>query len=267
MKLLILLTAILGSIWLERMIRYRFRALPFFRDYFTTDLFYLIGALGLGAWMGNAYLAPVTAWVNEAVPLPRFIALELPLWASAPVALLLYDAAEYGVHRMLHGSDALWEIHKIHHSSRALDWLATFRSHVSEQVLRNLFGPALLFLLGFPLDAIALSTGLYAAFAVFNHSNTRINLRWIEPLMITPRLHRMHHFADASSQTNLGTVLTLWDRIFGTYDPRPLEADVLGVPDEVESYPQTWMRQFIEPPRRWFGRGSKAGADASAQDA
>jgi sterol desaturase/sphingolipid hydroxylase (fatty acid hydroxylase superfamily) len=267
MQLLVIMSTVLLCSILERFLRFRYRELPFFRDYFTTDLFYMICALGLGLSMGRMWLAPATLWFNAHVPLLRIFSLDFPLWMTLPVAVALFDLGEYVAHRLLHRVDALWEIHKIHHSSRSLDWLATFRSHASEQVIRNLLGPVFLLLIGFPLDATLLSTGIYAAFGVFNHSNTKLNLRWIEPFFITPRLHRMHHFADQSSQTNLGTVLTLWDWMFGTLDLRPLESETLGVPDEVETYPQTWGRQFMEPPRRWFGRGPSPSPEAFTKDA
>jgi sterol desaturase/sphingolipid hydroxylase (fatty acid hydroxylase superfamily) len=73
---------------------------------------------------------------------------------------------------------------------------------------------------------------------------------FLESILITPRLHRLHHVPETDS-CNLGTVFTFWDRLRGTL----MVADVgpetaLGVVDEIETYPQRWADQLIEPPKR-----------------
>jgi sterol desaturase/sphingolipid hydroxylase (fatty acid hydroxylase superfamily) len=139
----------------------------------------------------------------------------------------------------------------VHHSSPTLDWLATTRSHLLEQALRHGAAPLLPIAAGIPAGAVALAAGLFALVAVTNHSNLAPRLRWLEPVFVTPRLHRLHHVPE-SSERNLGVVLTLWDRLRGSF----LAADTptataLGVPGEVGAYPQSWPRQQLEPLRRW----------------
>ncbi len=251
---IILLSAIVGCVLTERTLRYRFRDAPFFRDYFTSDITYLLVAVGLGFWMGLTYITPLTEWIESQAQIPRLAQFDLPAWVLIPIGVVLVDLGNWLAHYWMHRSDMLWEMHKVHHSSRVVDWLATFRSHIGEQILRNVLGPAILIVIGFPLDVTLLSTGVYAAFAVFQHSNTRLNLRAIEPLLITPRLHRMHHVPGGTCQKNFGTVLTLWDRIAGTFEPAGPESEVFGVPGEVETYPQRWLPQMVEPLRRLITR-------------
>jgi sterol desaturase/sphingolipid hydroxylase (fatty acid hydroxylase superfamily) len=44
------------------------------------------------------------------------------------------------------------------------------------------------------------------------------NSRWLEYLVVTPRYHQVHHSnAAAHYRANMGSLLTIWDRIFGTY--------------------------------------------------
>lgn len=253
MRLLILFATILFCVVVERIARSRYREAPFFRDYFTTDLVYLATALGLGLWMATIYVGPMADWIESKLPIARIAYIDLPRWVLVPVALAHYDFGSWLTHFLLHRSNTLWELHKVHHSARVVDWLATFRSHVLEQVLRNVIPPAVLIVVGFPLDAILIAGGLYASFAVFNHSNTKLNLRWIEGVFVTPRLHRMHHLTGVTCQKNLGTVLTLWDRIFGTFESKESGESTYGVPGEAESYPQTWPRQFVEPIKRIGG--------------
>ncbi len=85
-----------------------------------------------------------------------------------------------GAHWLLHRVDALWEFHKVHHSSRTLDWLATFRSHLVEQVVRRLVAPLLLLVAGFPLDVIVAAAAIFTVWATFNHSNLRARLGPLE---------------------------------------------------------------------------------------
>ncbi len=252
MRLLILLSAIVLSIAIERSARFRFRDARFFRDYFTTDVVYLFSAVLLALGLANTFLAPLTAWFESAVVYPRLFDLDLPLWALVLLAVAAVDLGEFLTHYLLHRSDTLWEIHKIHHSSIVVDWLATFRSHFLEQILRNAVPPAALLLVGFPLDATLLAYGIYSAFAVFNHSNTRIPLGPLETLFITPRLHQMHHSSDKTSQMNFGTVFSVWDRMMGTLATVPDPGMRYGVPGEVNSYPQHWSKQHFEPFRRWL---------------
>jgi sterol desaturase/sphingolipid hydroxylase (fatty acid hydroxylase superfamily) len=57
---------------------------------------------------------------------------------------------------------------------------------------------------------------VFIAWAVYNHSNLRVGLGFLEHVLITPRLHRAHHLNDAPAR-NLGTVFTFWDRMRGTF--------------------------------------------------
>ena len=267
MKVLLLLTAIILTIALERSQRYGLLKRPFFRDYFTTDLLYLVIAIAFGIAVAALYLDPLSLWLKAHTTWPRIARIDLPLYVSAPLALLLLDFGNYLCHYALHRYDTLWEFHKVHHSAHTVDWLATFRSHALEQVLRNVLGPVFLLLIGFDIPSMAIASALYAAFAVFNHSNTKLNLRRLEPFFITPRLHQMHHHALGTTQKNLGTVVTLWDRAFGTYYPgQPLTA-LYGVPGEVDTFPQTFLPQFLEPIRRAKRKDAHAAPVSHANEA
>jgi sterol desaturase/sphingolipid hydroxylase (fatty acid hydroxylase superfamily) len=248
---------------LERLPGLRLRRAPFFRRGFGSDVLYLVTGFGAGASLAVAYVLEGSRWLEAALGIPRLGSAGLPLWATAPLALVALDLGNYAAHLLLHRVGALWEIHKVHHSSPALDWLATFRSHLLEQALRRLVAPLLLIALGVPLDALTVAYGVFLAFAIANHANLRLPLRALEPVFVTPRLHRLHHTPE-TSERNLGTVLSCWDRLRGTLalaDAAPGAA--LGVPGEVASYPQGFARQFAEPLVRLLG-GRRAGAPEAA---
>ena len=248
---------------LERVRRLRFRPLPVLRPGFASDVVYLLTGYVAGASLALVWVEIGSRLLGN-LGVPRLADARVPPAVCVPFALVALDLGNYAAHWLLHRVDVLWEIHKVHHSSRALDWLATFRSHLLEQALRRLLAPALLIVAGVPLDAVVIAAGLFLAWATLNHSNLGLrSLRFLEPLLVTPRLHRLHH-VPRTTERNLGTVFTVWDRLRGTLVVADLEPDVvLGVPGEVASYPQGWLRQLVDPAMRLRRR---TGATASEAD-
>jgi lathosterol oxidase len=264
MSFLLRLLVLVGPfVVLERFPRLQFRPAPLLRRWFASDVLYLCTSYAWNIGFAALYVAHASAWLEAELGLPRLSALELPIWAGAPLALLALDAGNYAAHYLLHRVGPLWEIHKVHHSSRTLDWLATFRSHLVEQGLRAVLGPLPAVLVGLPAPVVALAYASFAAHAIWNHSNLSPSFRFLEPLFITPRLHRLHHVPE-TTQCNLGAVFSFWDRLRGTLvaaEGGP--GAVFGVPEEVETYPQGWARQLVEPAVRWLRVGRRAAAPVS----
>jgi sterol desaturase/sphingolipid hydroxylase (fatty acid hydroxylase superfamily) len=229
---------------LERMPALRFRLLPSPRPFLTTDL----------AWYG---LAIVATAISVFLLRPLLVRLEigpirdgvanLPLGAKLLLGIVVFDFVSFAVHVGLHRSDALWHVHKVHHSTLYLDGFATTRTHMFENMLRFVPGQAVLFMLGMSAAVVAPVVAIAAIYGVSNHSNLGMNLRWIEALLVTPRLHRRHH-VPATTQHNFGAIFTIWDRCLGTLirtDTTPDER--YGVPGEIDSYPQRFLSAFRNP--------------------
>jgi lathosterol oxidase len=244
MDLLLFGTALMLLIAVERMPRLQLHASPFFRPFFVSDFWYLAtGAVLLSVVMRTQAL-PWAGIFSESI---RQTLADAPLMLTGGMALVLHDLGAYLSHIMLHRFTLLWEFHKVHHSSRALDWLATFRAHLCEHALRHLLSPVLLILLGFPLIAVGMASAVTGVWAALVHANLGGSWRWLEPVLISPRLHRLHH-VPATSTRNFGVFLSVWDRLGGTLATDPTAAlQPLGVPGAVERYPQTWPQQFVEP--------------------
>ena len=240
---------------IERLSSLQFREAPLLRPFFATDVgWYLSTALVTIAF------APLLERLPEAVHalgLRTLTSVDPPLWASVVIALVLYDLGAFAAHVVLHRIGWLWRLHKVHHSSRLLDWLATTRAHACEHLFRNIPTQAMLFAIGLPLTAIVLALVVYAGFATLGHSNLRLPLRRLEALFVTPRLHRLHHVPE-TTERNFGTVFSLWDRAFGSLVVRDADQnESLGVPGEESTYPQSWGRQLLEPFRWAAGVGSE----------
>lgn len=206
---------------LERIPALRLRESRFWRPYFATDVGWYLAVVTITVAFGPAFEG--LARVRADLGLPGLDSLGLPWAAQVVVALVLYDFGTFAAHVLVHHYDFLWRLHKVHHSSPVLDWLATTRAHGLEHLARGIPVQAALFALGVPVSAIATAIAIYAAFATLGHSNLRIDLAWLEWLFVTPRLHHLHH-APETTQRNFGTVFTIWDRLFdrltiGSADP------------------------------------------------
>ena len=229
---------------LERQPALRFRELSAPRRYLATDV----------AWYGVAIAAtavsvfafrPVLAELGLA-PI-RDALLGVPFLVKLLIGVVVFDLVSFLVHRCLHRYDALWNIHKVHHSTLELDGFATTRTHMIENGLRFVPGQALLFLVGMPVGVVTAAVAIAAIYGVSNHSNLGVNLTWIEPVLVTPRLHRRHH-VPSTTQTNYAAIFTIWDRLAGSLVRREtLAEERYGVPGEIDTYPQRFADAFREP--------------------
>ena len=246
-EILILVAAIVVLVTLERLPRVRRTALRVARPGSGADV-----ALGLVSHVAIGFAgALVVQLALESLGgagWPRPLA-QLPAAAAVAIAIVLVDLGNYVAHRILHRFDVLWHLHAVHHSSPELDWLASYRAHPLEMLFRRFAAPALLVLGGLPAHLAALVGAIYQVWIMFNHSNLGLDLRRLEWLLVTPRLHRAHH-APSTTQRNYGTLLTLWDRLFATAAPDPDPAEPTGVPGEVDTYPQSLGGLLAEPLRR-----------------
>jgi lathosterol oxidase len=157
----------------------------------------------------------------------------LPLLLQLPLVLVVADLAFYWVHRAAHRFPFLWRLHRLHHSNEALDWLASERLHLAEIVIVRAAVLIPLTLLGFSQTAVLVYVTFASFHAVFIHANFRPGLRWLEPFLVTPRLHHLHHATDAEAiDKNFAVHLPLLDRLFGTlFAPRdrwPTRTGVVG---------------------------------------
>ena len=243
---IIFIGTIVAAILAERLPSLRRRPLPLLRPHVITDAAFL-----LIVWLAIADLT--LRWVAAATDLvhvelgisalPRW-----PLAIEVVLALVLLDLGNYACHWLMHRVPALWRFHAVHHSSPSLDWLATFRSHPVEQLLRRALAPVLLIAAGMSPAAVGLASAIFLAWATLDHANVAIDLRALEAVLITPRLHHAHHVA-ATADQNLGTLFSVWDRLLGRLSTRPLAADaVLG--NGEPGYPQTFAALLRRPFRR-----------------
>jgi sterol desaturase/sphingolipid hydroxylase (fatty acid hydroxylase superfamily) len=96
-----------------------------------------------------------------------------------------------------------------------------------------------LVLLGFSSDAVFAFTLFELWLGLGSHVGVDTHNPWLDRVLVTPRTHRVHHSRKLSEAGNYGLLLTVWDRVFGTYVPPTVDAPALGLSEPAE-FPSTW---------------------------
>jgi len=172
----------------------------------------------------------------------------LPLVVQVLAIMLLADLAQYTIHRGFHRLPWAWPFHAIHHSSRALDWLAGSRLHVVDIIATRAVTMLPVLLIGFSQPALYIWLVIVAVQATLNHVNLRFDIPVLNQLIVLPRFHHWHH-AVAPVDKNFAVHFPWIDRLFGTYHMPPgewpPETGIAGDP-----VPPEFGRQLVWPFRR-----------------
>jgi sterol desaturase/sphingolipid hydroxylase (fatty acid hydroxylase superfamily) len=148
----------------------------------------------------------------------------LPRAVQIVVGVVVLDfSIGYLSHRLLHVWPALWRFHQVHHSDDFVDVTTTYRTHPVETVWRFLFAVVPVWVIGIAPAAVVIQRLLQATNGVIAHANIRLWApldRLLSGVWVTPNVHKIHHSRQLTeTNSNYGTILTLYDRLLGTYTP------------------------------------------------
>ncbi|MCC7030664.1 MAG: sterol desaturase family protein [Chitinophagaceae bacterium] len=156
----------------------------------------------------------------------------LTFWEQHPVLywVLLFFALDlcfYFEHRSEHFSRLLWAVHVTHHSSQEYNLTTGFRSSVFRPLVSCWFFVPLVFLGFRPLD-ILLMDAICQIYGIMVHTRYVKKMpAWFETFFVSPSHHRVHHASNIIYlDKNMGMVLIIWDRMFGTFQ-RELESETV----------------------------------------
>jgi len=168
----------------------------------------------------------------------------LALWLAIPLAFLINELAYYLDHRLAHRAGLLWAIHAIHHSSNEFNHTTAARGFIIDLKLKTLFSlPAAL--IGIEPVVFIAVTVLANAFGIWNHASWVPRLGWLDRVLMTPKMHKVHHANQPQYiDRNYSQVTLLFDYLFSstahideepnpglvkpTYDYNPLTAQFVG---------------------------------------
>jgi sterol desaturase/sphingolipid hydroxylase (fatty acid hydroxylase superfamily) len=194
------------------------------------------------------------AWTGaESFGLLHLVALPAPL--ELAVAFLFMDLTFYYWHRLNHQVPFLWRFHNVHHFDPDLDVSTAFRFHFGEIALSAGLRVVQVVLIGLSGWAFALYEVAFQANTLFHHSNLRLPIRverMLNRLLVTPRMHGIHHSQiEDETNSNYGVVLPWWDRLHRTLGLNvPQSAIVIGVPGYSEPGDNRFWHALTSPFRR-----------------
>jgi len=127
------------------------------------------------------------------------------------------DFMYYWLHRVDHFCRLFWAVHVTHHSSEEFNFTVGFRSSVFQPLYRFVYFIPLS-LLGFKALDILFMYSATQIYGILVHTQTVKKLGWIEYFLVTPSHHRVHHANNINYlDRNMGMVLIIWDKLFGTF--------------------------------------------------
>lgn len=162
--------------------------------------------------------------------------LEAPPWVVLALALVLLDLWHYGFHVLAHKAPVLWRFHVVHHHDESVQASSALRFHVGEICVQHAMALPVYVLLGVGLGHVVLYELVLVPVAMFHHANVRIPERLdrvLRLVVVTPRMHWVHHSRwQPETDSNYSAVLSVWDRVFGTFrlrrDPGTIDFGIDG---------------------------------------
>ncbi len=232
-----------------------------FCQYFVTPLIITpILLTSVGITLGTHHLLETLVGSRPAVTDSFW--LRMAVLASGVV---LQDGVNFVAHYYDHKLKFMWEFHKVHHASTFLIPLTNRRLHPVQAVFDNT--PQLLavgvwlglitYLLRMPIEdnmVLGMDAWFFAnllSFYHLRHSHIPMSYGWLENFVMSPAQHQLHHsYVTQHWDRNFGLLLSVWDKMAGTF-VRSAPHDVrLGLPAEYANDFNTLVKLYVTPLRK-----------------
>lgn len=208
----------------------------------------------VGSVLFGAAILLATEWSREnSIGLLYNLPSSVPAWIQFVIGLVLVDLWMYAWHRINHSVPLLWRFHAVHHSDREMDATSAVRFHTGEIVFSGIARLLVLPLLGISLPMLLVYELLLLPVILFHHSNLRVARSAdgaLRAVIVTPWMHWVHHSVRREeTNSNYGSVLSVWDRLFGSFRLRTEPSQIeLGLSEDASE--QSWrtlLGMFLRP--------------------
>lgn len=157
-------------------------------------------------------------------------------WWSFPLAFLMQDFLYYWFHRASHRVRWMWASHVTHHSSERLNFSTAFRQSLTYPISGMWAFWLPMAWVGFMPETILIVVGINLAYQFWVHTETVGKLGWVDHVIDTPSVHRVHHSRNPQYiDRNYAGILVIWDKLFGTYVEETEPCD-FGIVNQVHSF-------------------------------
>ena len=177
------------------------------------------------------------------------IGVNLPAWPlegllSFVAAFLLLDLVRYALHRAKHAVPLFWRFHAPHHSDPDIDFSTALRQHPVDFFVSSGIMWAVIAAFDVPVAEWATYGLTLFTCEALQHGNVRVpaGLERLFRLaaIVGPNMHQVHHSVQfEQSNSNFGALLSIWDRLFGTFTVLP-RSEVDGITFGVAELPRYW---------------------------
>ncbi|MDZ4661916.1 MAG: sterol desaturase family protein [Pseudomonadota bacterium] len=224
---------------------------PFFLIFMGLELFYFYKidrrvyktkdtlcslSCGFGQALVDSILKVFLIWSYDILQRKIGIAPQPPSVLRLISAFIVVDFMYYVYHRLSHNINWMWAIHVVHHSSSEFNYSVALRQAWFQKL--SAFPFYLLFIFtGVGAELIGVIIAIHACWQFLSHTRMSKNeipiVRW---LFVTPAHHRVHHGTNPQYiNRNFAGVLSVWDRLFNSYEPE-VEAVKYGISPQLEKY-------------------------------
>jgi sterol desaturase/sphingolipid hydroxylase (fatty acid hydroxylase superfamily) len=218
---------------------------------------------GLSLLQDSILIRPVIAYTGAtalAVLLPDHAGLGagLPFWPALLVILFGQDLIHYWFHRWAHHNPWLWQVHRTHHSAKAMSLAVTPRLNMLWEIILPINWISVLVIYAGMDEVYWAWFGFRALVNFLSHSHLRWDLalykiRLLQPLVwvfervvTTPDAHHAHHGTgiNGSPLGNFAPTIIFWDVVFGTASFPHARQEQVGIAGEADL---PWYRQLWWP--------------------
>ncbi len=216
------------------------------------NMMFILTALPIQLFI-TGFVLLISNWaIHNHWGLIRFIPFNNNPWVYYISLFVLLDFCEYCYHVIMHKIDFLWKFHLVHHSDLTVDVSTTLREHPIETIVRTCFLMLWVFLLG-PAVGVLILRQVFQTFSnIVAHTEFRLPKRAnkiVGSIFITPNLHHVHHHYQLPyTDRNYGDVLSVWDRLFGTFGELDKKHTIFGIDTHMEPLTNSRFLNIIKIP-------------------
>lgn len=192
---------------------------------FRVAMFFAFDPLWNALW-GWLAVQGVTGWQLDTLIAPLWPGVSDTALAAFVVYLVVFDFANYLLHRGQHQFDWWWSLHAVHHSQRQMTMWTDNRNHLLDSVIVDLLFVQIGHAIGVAPGQFVAVVALSQLIENLSHANLRLGFGWLgERLLVSPHYHRIHHSLGIGHEShgkgtlgghNFSVLLPVWDIVFGT---------------------------------------------------